>query len=385
MTMPVLRCALPLCSLAAMVLSASSCSHSDAFTPADPATTQPFSSTPPVRLTLSLLADLTPSWLPDGSAFIYAFGDPVSRLQNDQCLAIMAPTGGTRRDICNVGPFASDSTDTFSSPAVSAGGELAYMRGSKPLAAQDERYLALVYGPLSDPAQFATARSFPFQADGAFYTTAEYISWLDESRLLLLGMTDTSIQCADPPACTSSVLVRSGRDILLADLVAGGAVMTPIPGTTWATSVTLGASDAEMYYTVAGSSAVRRAPLPVGTESVAHDFGAGGIARDVTVAGVRMAAIVGGLVKMYDDGSGNQIQQDVAGRLVLVDLGTGDEQELVAPETLFRHPALAPDGSSLVAEAYPVSITEIRAPGGAVIRVDTTVTGAPDLMRFELP
>lgn len=385
MMMPVLRPALPLCAIAALVLSVTSCSHSDAFTPADPATTQPFSSTPPVRLTFNPLADLTPAWLPDGSAIIYAFGDAVSRLQNDQCLAIMAPTGGTRRNICNLDPFASDSTDTFSSPAVSANGELAYVRGSKPLTAQDERDLALVYGPLGDPARFATARTFPFQGDGAFYTTAEDLSWLGESRLLLLGMTDTSIQCADPPACSVSVLVRSGRDILLADLVAGGAVITPIPGTAWATSVARGGSDAEMYYTVAASSAVRRASLPAGAATVAHDFGTSGIARDVTVAGVRMAAVVGGLLKVYRDGSGDPVQDDVAGRLFLVDLATGDEQELVAPLTLFRRPALAPDGSSLVAEAYPIIITDIRAPGGGIIRVDTTVSAPPDLMRFALP
>lgn len=383
MMMPVLRPALPLGAIAALVLSATSCSHSDAFTPADPATDQPFSSTPPVRLTYSPLADLTPSWLPDGSAFIYAFGDPVSRLQNDQCLGIMSPTGGTRRGICNLNPFASDSTDTFSSPAVSAGGQLAYVRGSKPLTAQDERYLALVYAPLSDPAQFVAARTFPFQGDGAFYTTAEDLSWLGETRLLLLGMTDTSIQCADPPACSFAVLVRSGRNILLADLADGGAVMTPVPGTTWASSVARGGSDAEIYYTVAASSAVLRAALPGGASSVAHDFGSGGIARDVTVAGSRMAAVVGGFVTVYDDGAGSPIQQDVAGHLFLVDLGTGTEQELTAPLTLFRHPALAPDGSSVVAEAYPLRVTQFPLPGGGV-GADTTVSGPPDLMRIPL-
>jgi hypothetical protein len=384
MTMPVPRRALPFCSLAALILTASSCSHSDAFTPADPATDQPLSSAPPVRLTYSPLADLTPSWLPDGSAFIYAFGDAVSRLQNDQCLGIMAPSGGTRRAICNLGPFAADSTDTFASPAVSAGGRLAYVRGSKPAAAQDEHSLALVYGPLADPASFAIARTLPFQGDGAFYTTVEDPSWLGEGRLLLLGMTDTSIQCADPPVCQIALLIRSGRDILIADLVAGGAVMTPLPGTSWASSVTRGGSDDEMYYTVAASSQVLRGSLGAAAPTVAHDFLGSGIARDVTVAGTRMAAVVGGLVKVYDDGSGNPIQQDVAGRLFLVNLGTGDEQELVAPLTLFRHPALAPDGSSVVAEAYPIHVSVFPGPGGGVV-ADTVVIGAPDLMRFPLP
>jgi hypothetical protein len=374
MTMPELRPALPLWAIAALALSVSSCSHSDAFTPADPSTDQPFSSSPPIRLTLNPLADLTPSWFPDGSAFIYAFGDGFSRLQNDQCLGIMAPTGGTRRDICNTGAFATDSTDTFSFPAVSAGGQLAYVRASKPITAQNDRFVALVYGPLDDPAHFATIRTIPFQGGSTFYTSIEDLTWLGESRLALLGTIDTSIQCADPPFCNLNLLIRSGRDILLADLTGGTAGIIAVPGTAWATSVARGGSDDEIFYTVAASSQVFRLTLSGGSATLAHDFLARGIARDVSVAGNRLAAVVGGAVTVYDDGAGNPIQQDGAGHLVIVDLVTGAEQELSAPFTLFRHPALAPDGSSVVAEALRVIVN------GA----DTVAAGSPDLTQFPL-
>ena len=374
MTMPELRPALPLWAIATLALSVSACSHSDAFTPADPSTDQPFSSSPPIRLTLNPLADLTPSWFPDGSAFIYAFGDGFSQLQNDQCLGIMSPTGGSRRDICNTGVHSEDSTDTFAFPAVSAGGQLAYVRASKPITAQNERYAALVFGPLNDPAHFTTFRTFPFQSGPTLYTSTEDPTWLGESRLALLGTIDTSIQCADPPACLTNLLIRSGRDILLADLAGGAAAITTVPGTSWATSVARGGSDDEVFYTVAASSQVFRLTLSGGSPALVHDFLAGGIARDVSVAGSRLAAIVGGAVTVYDDGAGNPIQQGGAGHLVIVDLVTGAEQELSQPFTLFRHPALAPDGSSVVAEAYRVFVSG----------VDTVVAGSPDLTQFPL-
>ena len=374
MTMPVLRCALPLCSLATLVLSASSCSHGDAFTPADPATDQPFSSVPPVRLTYNPLADLTPSWFPDGSAFIYSFGDGFSQLQSDQCLGVMSPTGGTRRRICNAGAFADDSTDTFSFPGVSAGGQLAYVRASKPIRAQDDRYVALVYGSLNDPAHFATVRTFPFQSGSTFYTSAENLTWLGESRLALLGTLDTSIQCADPPLCNINLLIRNGRDILLADLTGGTASISTVPGTSWATSVARGSSDDEIFYTVAASSQVFRLSLSGGSPELVHDFLARGIARDVSVAGNRLAAVVGGAVTVYDDGAGDPIQQDGPGHLIVVDLVTGTEQELSEPFTLFQHPTLAPDGSSIVAEAH----------GGIANGGGAGGVGSPDLVQFPL-
>lgn len=374
MTMPELRPALPLWAIATLVLSVSSCSHSDTFTPADPSTDQPFATSPPIRLTLNPLADRTPSWFPDGSAFIYAFSDGFSQLQNDQCLGIMSPTGGTRRDICNTGAFADDSTDTFAFPAVSSGGQVAYVRGSKPISAQTDRFVALVYGPLNDPAHFVTVRTLPFQSGSTFYTSAEDLTWLGETRFALLGTLDTSIQCADPPQCSVNLLIRSGRNILLAYLTGDTPSVGAIPGTSWATSVARGSSDDEIFYTIAASSQVFRQRLSGGTAELVHDFLARGIARDVTVAGRRLAAVVGGSVTVYDDGAGNPIQQDAAGHLVLVDLDTGSEQELSAPLTLFRHPTLAPDGSSVVAEAYRAFAN------GA----DTVVVGPPDLMQFPI-
>jgi Tol biopolymer transport system component len=374
MMMPELRPALPLRAIAALALSVSACSHSDAFTPADPATDQPLASSPPIRLTYNPLADLTPSWFPDGSAFIYSFGEGFSQLQGDQCLGIMSPTGGTRRRICNAGAFADDSTDTFSSPAVSAGDQLAYVRASKPLRAQDDRYVALVYGPLNDPAHFATVRTFPFQSGSTFYTSAQSLTWLGETRLALLGTLDTSIQCADPPVCNINLLIRSGRDILLADLTGGTASISAVPGTSWATSVARGSSDDEIFYTVAGSSQVFRLSLSGGSPELAHDFLARGIARDVSVAGNRLAAVVGGAVTVYDDGAGDPIQQDGAGHLVIVDLVSGTEQELTPPLTLVRHPTLAPDGSSIVAEVYRAVFNG----------VDNVAVGSPDLVQFPL-
>jgi hypothetical protein len=257
---------------------------------------------------------------------------------------------------------------------VSAGDQLAYVRASKPLRAQDDRYVALVYGPLNDPAHFATVRTFPFQSGSTFYTSAQSLTWLGETRLALLGTLDTSIQCADPPVCNINLLIRSGRDILLADLTGGTASISAVPGTSWATSVARGSSDDEIFYTVAGSSQVFRLSLSGGSPELAHDFLARGIARDVSVAGNRLAAVVGGAVTVYDDGAGDPIQQDGAGHLVIVDLVSGTEQELTPPLTLVRHPTLAPDGSSIVAEVYRAVFNG----------VDNVAVGSPDLVQFPL-
>ena len=386
MMMPELRSALPLSAIAALVLSATACSHSDAFVPADPSTDQPLVATPPLRLTYSALADLTPAWLPDGTGFIYAFGNAESRQQNDQCLGIMGGSGGSLRSvICNPAPFASDSTDTFSWPAVSPGGRLAYVRASRPLSARTDLTTTLVVGPLNDPSVYIRARSFPFQGSaGQFYLAAADPAWLADDRLAFLGLIDTSVFCPDPPLCRADpILVRSGRDILLADISGDAVTITPVSGTAWATSVTAAPGEDQIYFTVAGSSRVLQKLAPEGPVATVYDFGPTGIVRDVQAAASgRFVAIVGGLLRVFTE-QGNSIQQDNGGRLFVVDPETGTASELAAPATIFRNPSLAPDGGSVIAEAYHLTITPRPGPGGVTV-ADTVVTAGPDLWEFSL-
>ena len=153
----------PIVSVAAsVILLLTACSHSDPFTPHDSSLTEPLVAGLPIRLTYNPGASVMPAWNADGTRIIYAFSDAESRQQNDQCLGILPAGGGTlTRRICNTAPFAGDSTDTFSWPAISAGGRLAYVRASRPVAARNDLSTRLVVGPLENPGSFSTARTIP--------------------------------------------------------------------------------------------------------------------------------------------------------------------------------------------------------------------------------
>jgi hypothetical protein len=73
-------------------------------------------------------------------------------------------------------------------------------------------------------------------------------------------------------------------------------VPAAVPGTDLASGVSPGASADEVFYTIGGDTRVFHRVLSSGEVSVAHDFGAAGIARDVHVVGRRLVAVVGGHV-----------------------------------------------------------------------------------------
>ncbi|MGE5145082.1 MAG: hypothetical protein ACM3OA_16745, partial [Acidobacteriota bacterium] len=74
--------------------------------------------------------------------------------------------------------------------------------------------------------------------------------------------------------------------------------------------------------------------------------------------GGRMLAVVGGNVSFIPDSITGGIQRDSGGTIVLVDPNSGSETPL-ALGSLFRHPALSPDGKRIVAEAYVGRSTDL--------------------------
>lgn len=267
---------------------------------------------------------------------------------------------------------------------MSPGGRLAYIRASRPVSARNDLSSRLVYGPLETPGSFSTVRTIPFQAgNGFFYSGAADLAWLAEDRMAFLGLTDTSVlPCPGVPGCLF-ISIRSGHDVLLADISGDNVSVTPVSGTTWATSVAAAPGEDQIYFTLAGSTRVFQKGLPDGAASTVYDFGATGIVRDVQAAAGQLVAIVGGVVRVFDDG-GNPIQQDSGGRLFLLDVAAGTARELPKPATIFRNPAIAPDGSSVVAEAYHLTITSRVAVEGQPPVADTLVTGTPELWEFPL-
>jgi hypothetical protein len=364
----------------ALLVSLASCSHSDAFAPHGNGTTVPFAAAVPTILTYNSADDRTAAWLPDGSAFLYAFG--TTTREHDQCLGLLPAAGGRRlQEICNTGVGSSDSTDTFAFPAVSAGGAVAYLRNSRPISAQRDQRSVLVSTTLDDPKSIVRLRSFPYQGPDAFYVTASSPAWLSESRLAFVAMVDHDVPCPNPLLC-QVFTVQSGRDIVVAEVTGGAALTQTVSNTEWASSVAASADPGVVYYTKAGSSQVFALNVDGGGSTPIHDFGAAGIARDVHAAGGMLAAIVGGVVKVWSDGiTTDPLQEDTAGRLFLVNLASGQEVELAAPETLFRHPALSPDGSRVVVESYKLLILSSERNG--VVSVDTLVRPGVDLWEFQ--
>jgi hypothetical protein len=117
-----------------------------------------------------------------------------------------------------------------------------------------------------------------------------------------------------------------------------------------------------------------------GQLSIAHDFGTRGIARDVTVLGAHLVAVVGGEITDALDPILGPLRLDGGGYLVSVDLATGAETEFPVDQlTRFRRPEFAPGGGPvrLVVEGYP--------PGKSIQTRHELVSKVGDLYLYESP
>ena len=128
-------------------------------------------------------------------------------------------------------------------------------------------------------------------------------------------------------------------------------------GADYASGVSVGATEDEIYYTVLGDTRVFHQVLSTGAVDVAFDFGSAGVARDPHVVGGRMVAVVGGRVAFGTDPTFGPTQWDSGGLLHVVDLQARTDLTLDAPG-MVRRPQVSPSGSGIVAEVYPVSIVE---------------------------
>ncbi|HET9707929.1 MAG TPA: hypothetical protein VFP39_06475 [Gemmatimonadales bacterium] len=313
----------------------------------------PFGSVVPLRLTYNRGEDLGPVWLPDGSGFSYTM-ERLDRDDKDRCLVLMPAAGGSiEREICDRTPAADDSVDGYSSAAIAAAGRLIYARATAafsagwPVTPHDHQ---LVLGTLADP---FTARvllpSIPYPSpSGRVHQGVAQVRWLNDTSLVYVGE-----QVSYPAVCMNCVLrdtLASGLEIMRLDFGATTPALHALPGTDQASSVTVAGRDT-LLFTINGDTRILRFTLADSAVTVVHDFGAGGIARDVQAGGGRLLAVVGGQVSFTPDSVTGGIQRDSGGTIVLVDPANGNETPLAAG-SLFRHPALSPDGKHIVAESY---------------------------------
>jgi hypothetical protein len=358
------------------------CGHTEPFGTPPVGSDLPFDASPPVRLTFNQGPDRGASWLPDGSGILYS-AQQLGRADHDVCLALIPPEGGTQRQVtCDLSPTGGDSTDAIESAAPASDGRVAFVALGSRINAIPYGSASIAVGEVGDPANLIRVQPLPYTiVPNRLHSSASQLRWLTPTRLIYLAeRVDYHVHC---PICTEWDTMITGRDVASIDLAQPGSAPRLIPGTDNASSVSLGTGEDELYYTLNADPRVYRQTLTSGAVTVVHDFGTLGSARDVHVVGTRMAVVVGGRVAYGIDPAFGPTQWDSGGVVHVVDLQSGTDVTLDGPG-LFRRPQISPSGSAIVAESYPLLISEVLQPDGST-RPDTTVSRRGDLFLFGQP
>ena len=357
-----MRMPLRLPLLPALLLAAAlgACAHSEV-APSDlPANPPPGTGNWPRQLTYNIFDDRQPSWLPDGSGIIYSTQRNNILSDNDRCIALLPPEGGTQvwrrceTDIRHV----ADSMDVWEWPSVGPDGRAYYVHTTAWNRALKYGYPRRELVHQLDFEHGTTLRTLPFYTSSGRQELATWTPrWLGPDRIAYLGV----LEFWEGETFAPDTFF-TGEEVMLLQL-AGDTIgsLTVVPGTDYASSVAADpAADPDaIYYTIGGDSLVYRRHLTGGTVDTVHNFGSGHIVRDVSVRGNTLAAIVGDSVVFQDEAAHGWVQRDEGGDIAVVDLTTGAEVTYGrAPIWLFRHPEISPDGKRLVVEvqpfAYPV-------------------------------
>lgn len=307
------------------------CAHTDPGAPSDRHITGAFDPTPPIRLTQNPGQDQWPAWTPDGRGIWYAFED-LDRSDRDHCLGQLPAAGGTRSiSSCLDAPVAaSDSLDVVLSPAA-RGDRIAWVRINSPSGGVLPDGGDIVVASIGALATPTSVRHFPYVSpSGTFHSFGIDLQWLDDSTLAYVG-----VQMQYNSLSHDTTI--NGQEVALVHLGAGAPTVSVVGGTTGASSLAVGPTAGLLYFTRDGDSRIFELNLPDTTAATAFDFGGSGAARDVSVQGPRMLAVVGDSF-----GRGGTVYLVVGGSALPVTM----------PGTFWRHPALRPDGRAFAAQAY---------------------------------
>ena len=236
--------------------------------------------------------------------------------------------------------------------------------------------LHLMLGSAGDPAAAAPMTIVPyFASSGKTHYYVSHLQWLGPQRFVYLAE-DLFYQGSTFLPDTFS----TGLEIGLGQIAGGDALsLTVVPGTELASSVAAGPDDDTIYFTLGGDSRVFSQLLSSGERTILHDFGAGNIARDVQVRGNTLVAVVGRSVLFQFEEAHGWVQRDEGGDLYVVNLASGSTQSVSLEATLFRRPALSPDGRFIVVEASPYAPVHVGPDS------DFNATNhRPDLWLFDL-
>ncbi|MGE0354697.1 MAG: hypothetical protein AB7Q69_15880, partial [Gemmatimonadales bacterium] len=309
----------------------------------------------------------------------YTFED-LGRPDRDRCIGVLPAAGGTiSRTICVRTPGTEDSTDALAQAAPGPNGQLLLLRASSGVNQISPVTAGLVLATMTDPLQGLQVQHYPFLTPGGHQAGGiGEVQWLDATHALFLAQAvNYPAVC---PGCRQRDTLAVGVEVLYADLSGPAPVIANVPNTDEVSSIAAGTTGDDFYYTINGDTRVYRRVLSTGATSIVHDFGAQGIARDVSLRGNRMLAVVGGVITYSVDPTLGPVQRDSGGIVVDVDLTNGSSSPIAVPNVFFRNPALAPDGRHAVAQGYPYTILIC----GMTCR-DTAVSRSSDLWLFDLP
>ena len=333
-----------LAGIACLVLLA--CEHTAPFHPGDYNPIGPHIPGDPTRLTYNPGQDLQPKWLPDDN--ILYVGERWDRVDHDRCLSFMPGGGGAISEYVCRTTAADDSINVFEEATV-RGDSIVYVRTRtqiflQPIAPQGYELVAARRG---DPNEARVLLSLPFPAPwGISYDGISHVTWLAGTRVAAIGERLTyPVPCR---GCARDT-VRTGLDILLVDFAVPAApVLSRFAFGDSASSLAASADGDTLYFTRDGDSRVYRHTFSTDQTDTLYDF-AIGIARDVTVGGGKLAAIVGGQVSYVVDSILGGSQPDHGGPMFLLNGAT--VVQIGDPSWLFRRPALASDGQRVIASA----------------------------------
>ena len=323
----------------AFVLAVFGCGHPAPFSSDEDGSTGPLIPGQPAQITYNPGQDLIPAWLPDGGAFVFT-AERRDRADHDRCFAFVPGEGGTiSRYVCSTS--AADDTLNVYDEAAFQGDSIAYVRSST------ERFLpglgpdrqSLVIAPIANPLAARLLQTIPFTTSwGATYDAISHVAFLGPGRIAFIGEHVTY-----PRACSSCIpdTVRIGIGIVIADISAAGIALTRMPDGDSASSLAPSANGDTVYFTRNNDTRVFRRTLSTAATDTLFDF-VFGPARDLSVSGGKIAAIVGGI-------PASPSQSDRGGFLEIVEGQT--ITQLGDTGWLFRRPALSPDGTRLVVSA----------------------------------
>jgi hypothetical protein len=331
----------------ALLMALAACEHTGPATAAEPGPDEPFAPGTPLRLTYSVGGgDRNPQWSKSGGEFIYAYPRDLNQFDMSLwCVGALPVSGGSRRrEYCDTDAAARDTTSMSTAwPAEAPDGRVIFERR------RTRRFASFPF--LSDlvlrdaPAGLGNVSilPIPFFANGKSQGAITHPAWLDRERIIFV---------ARGVVFNSDDSVSSGQEIFEFSIADGLTGLTPVPGTTWASSLDLDPSGDTLYYTLGGDSLVYQRVLSTGAIDTIANFGSLGIVRDARVRAGKLVAIVGGAVGWGSHPSLGMAQSDAGGPIYAMALPAGTPTLVTFSTDQYQHLAVSPDGEYVVASRF---------------------------------